>query len=151
MNRLIEFLKTTALGGLLIVLPLLLLYLLLSEIVDLIIALATPIADLFPAGIFDKVAYPGLWALLLVVLISFLFGLALQAALLRRAGGWVERRLLGRLPMYAVVKRLSQALLAGPGDAEPFRPALLQSAEDEWEVAYVIETHGDGRLTVLLP
>ena len=50
MKNLLEFLKTTAMGGLFVLLPVLLLYLLLSEALDLIVALATPIADLFPGG-----------------------------------------------------------------------------------------------------
>jgi len=54
MKGLIEFLKTTALGGLFVVLPVLLLYMLLGEMLGLVIGLATPIADLFPKGTFDK-------------------------------------------------------------------------------------------------
>jgi uncharacterized membrane protein len=151
MNRLIEFLKTTAFGGLFVVLPVLLFALLISEILELIVALATPIADLFPEGTFDEVAHPVFWALVLLVAVSFVIGLALRAALLRRLGAWVERDLLGRVPLYPVVKRLSRGLLAGPEDAEAFRPALLESSADEWEVVYVIETLEDGRLTVLAP
>ncbi|MBW1725925.1 MAG: hypothetical protein JRJ33_11375 [Deltaproteobacteria bacterium] len=48
MKQLLEFLRTTALGGLFVLLPLLLLYLLLSEALGLIVVLAGPIADLFP-------------------------------------------------------------------------------------------------------
>jgi hypothetical protein len=45
-------------GGLFVLLPILLLYLLLAEALDLIVALATPIADLFPEGTFGKVEFP---------------------------------------------------------------------------------------------
>ena len=48
MNQAIEFLKTTALGGFLVLLPILLLYLMLSEAFELVVARATPLADLFP-------------------------------------------------------------------------------------------------------
>ena len=33
----------------------------------------------------------------------------------------------------------------------PFRPALLITPEGEREPAYVVEDHGDGQLTVLVP
>ena len=46
MKQLMEFLKTTAMGGLFVLLPILLLYLLLAEALGMIVALATPIADL---------------------------------------------------------------------------------------------------------
>ena len=57
MKQLLEFLKTTAMGGLFVLLPILLLYLLLAEALDLIVALATPIADLFPKATFEKVEF----------------------------------------------------------------------------------------------
>ena len=48
MKTTMEFLKTCFLGGLFVLLPLLLFYLLFSELMDIIVALATPIADLVP-------------------------------------------------------------------------------------------------------
>ena len=58
------FIKTTLFGGLLILLPLMLLWLGLQEIAGLLIAMATPIADLFPKGPFEDLAAPGLIAAL---------------------------------------------------------------------------------------
>ena len=45
MKNLMEFFKTSLLGGLFVLLPLLLLYLLLAELLELVVALATPIAE----------------------------------------------------------------------------------------------------------
>ena len=75
MKRLTEFLKTTALGGLFVLLPVLLLYLVLTEALEMVVALATPIADLFPKGTFDQVTSPVIIALILIVGVSFLIGL----------------------------------------------------------------------------
>ena len=33
----------------------------------------------------------------------------------------------------------------------PFRPAVLDSPDGEREIVYVIEDHGDGQVTVLVP
>ena len=79
MGRLMDFLKTTALGGLFVLLPVLLLYLLVSEALDLIVALATPIADLFPKGTFDRINEPVILGLILILVVSFLIGLALRS------------------------------------------------------------------------
>ena len=48
-----KFLKTTLLGGLFILLPLMLLWIGLKEIGGLLEAMATPIADLFLNGVTD--------------------------------------------------------------------------------------------------
>lgn len=150
MKRLGEFLKTTALGGLFVVLPLLLLYLLLGEVMGLVIGLATPIADLFPKGTFDKLTAPVPVAVALIVGVSFLVGVLLRFEVGMRLGGWIEGKVLGRLPLYRALKGLTNAV----GEAEEgaaFRPAVLASSEGVQELVYVVEDHGDGQLTVLVP
>ena len=106
MRALLGFLKTTALGGLFVLLPLLLLYLVLSEALDLVVAIATPIADLFPSDTFAHEKYPLLIALLLLLGASFVLGLAMRAERGRRLGRWLERNTLRRLPMYGALKSL---------------------------------------------
>jgi uncharacterized membrane protein len=150
MKRLSTYLKTTIVGGLCVLLPLTLFYLLLAEILGLVVAIATPIADLFPKETFDEIKLPVILALILILLVSFLFGLAIRSSLLRRFGLWIERTLLGPLPLYSAVKRLSLGLL-GVGDTTAFRPAVLHSSDDEREIVYVIEEHSDGCLTILVP
>jgi uncharacterized membrane protein len=140
MKNFMEFLKTSIAGGVLVLLPLLLLYLLLAELLELVVALATPIADLFPKGTFDKINAPVLLALILIVGVSFVFGLALRSMTLRRFGLWIERSMLGRLPMYNAVKSLSRGLV-GAEEEGVFRPAVLNSPDGSREIVYVIEDH----------
>ena len=74
------WLKTSVLGGLSVLLPLMLLWIGLREIGGLLASMATPIADLLadllPAGFFDNLSAPGVVALILIVGISLVFGLA---------------------------------------------------------------------------
>jgi len=150
MKTLTEFIKTSLLGGLFVLLPLVLFYLLLSELLALVVMLATPIADLFPKGTFDEVQMPVVVGLILIVGVSFLLGLALRSAALRRLGLWVEHQLLGRLPLYNAVKSLARGLVGAQEDTA-FRSAVLHSPDGEREIVYVIEEHGDGQMTVLVP
>lgn len=150
MKKLTEFLKTSLIGGLFVLLPLILFYMLLAEMLELVVVLATPIADLFPEGTFDRVNAPVLIALILIVGASFLLGLTLRSMTLRRSGLWIERTVLGRLPLYTAVKSLSRGLIGAKEDAT-FRPALLNSPDGVREIVYVIEDHGDGQVTVLVP
>jgi len=150
MKRLTEFLKTTALGGLVVLLPVLLLYLVLAEALDLVVAIATPIADLFPEGTFDKITSPVIIALILIVGVSFLVGLGLRLGAARRLGRSIEHYVLGRLPMYNVLKSLTMGFTEA-GENAAFRPAMLISADGYRELAYVVEDHNDGNATVLVP
>ena len=150
MKNIFEFIKTSLIGGLFVLLPLILLYLLLDEMLQLVVMLATPIADLFPEGTFERINAPVLIGLILIVGASFIFGLALRFMTLRRLGLWIEEKVLGRLPLYSAVKSLSRGLIGAKEDAA-FRPAILTSSDDEKEIIYVIEEHGDGQATVLIP
>ena len=137
-------------GGLFVLLPLLVLYLLLSETMDLVVSLATPIADLFPKETFGKINAPVLVAMILILGVSFIFGLALKSVFLRRTGRWLENTLLDRLPFYAAVKNLSRGLM-GDRNTSTFKPAVWYSPHGLKEIVYMIEDHGDGSLTVLFP
>lgn len=150
MKSILDFLKTSLIGGLFVLLPLLLFYLLFTELLQLVVVLATPIADLFPKGTFDQVTEHVLLAFILIIGVSFILGLAVRFMILRRAGLWIESTVLGRLPIYNAVKSLSRGLV-GAKDETAFRPAVLNSAEDQREIVYVIEDHGDGNLTVMVP
>jgi len=150
MKNILEFLKTSLSGGILVLLPLVMFYLLMDEIIEILIALATPIADLFPGELFDNLKLPGVIALVLLVGASFLFGLALRSEILRRFGHWIERTLLGKLPLYNAVKKLSQGLI-GAKENGVFKPAVMHSENGEREIVYLIEEDGNGQATVLVP
>lgn len=144
-----NFLKTTLLGGLFVLLPLILLWLGLSEIAGLLVAMATPIADLFPAGVFDKQTAPAVVAVILLVGASFILGLAARSALINRLGRQFEGGVLDKVPMYRMLKIISSALI----DAEKsdVSPAIISDGSGGGDPCYVMEKHQDGRATVLLP
>jgi uncharacterized membrane protein len=150
MKQIGEFLKTTALGGLFVVLPVLLLYMLLGEMLNLVVGLATPIADLFPKGTFDELTAPFPVAVILLLGVSFVVGLVLRVEIGRNLGGWLEQKVFDRLPLYGALKSLTKAF-GEAGEGAAFRPALLAGSDGILELVYVVEDHGDGLLTILVP
>jgi uncharacterized membrane protein len=146
--RILEFLKTCALGGLFVLLPLLLLWVLLDEALGLVVALATPIADLFPSSWFENLEAPSAVAFLLILAASFVFGLALQSQRLTNLGSRLEEWTLGRLPMYDALKSLAKGF---DSSELGFRTGLLSWPNGSQELVYVVEQHDDGRMTVLIP
>jgi uncharacterized membrane protein len=150
MRSIFEFLKTTALGGFFVLLPLLLLFLIISEALDLIVALATPIAALLPEGTLDLTQFPVPVAVLLLVGMSFLIGLSMRSKKGREFGQWIERTTLHRIPAYSVFKSLTQGF-AKPGTGASFRPAVFRSDSGDEKLAFLVEEHINNKVTVLLP
>ena len=150
MKTLIDFLKSTAVGGFFILFPLLLFGILLDEILEAVIGFATPVADLFPEGTFEDVQAPVVVAAVLILVTSSLLGLATRLAVARRFGDWLERNTIGRLPLYRAVKSLTSRFEA-MGEGEGFKPALVKGPNGQLELAYLMEDLGDGFVTVMLP
>lgn len=150
MKNFAEFLKTTALGGFFILLPLLLLEMMLEELFETMVGLARPLAGLFPGALGDDDAAPVLTALVLILVASFVLGLLGRSAPGQRLGRWFERHTLERLPPYTVLKGLT-ARIADFGEGKRFRPALYDGGGGELTICYLIEEHGDGWVTLLEP
>lgn len=144
-----DFLKTTIIGGLFVLLPVLLFVMLLDEAIGMLVGLATPLADLFPEGTFDNLRFPLLAAVTLITGTSFLLGLVMRASPGKRVLSWIEQNTLGRLPAYNMVRTLTAALLQT--DATVFKPAMLVAEDGTRQPAYLVEDHGDGHCTVLVP
>jgi uncharacterized membrane protein len=150
MKNILDFIKTCLLGGLFVLMPLLIFYMLLNEIVNVLVAIATPIADLFPEGTFDVFGDPLIIAIFLLVMFSFVFGLALRSAILSRLGSWVERTSLEKLPMYQAVKQLTKGLIGAEGESV-FSTGLLRSTDNSQELVYIVEELDEGKLSVIIP
>ncbi len=86
MKRILDFFKTTIVGGLFVLLPVILVYLALSEVIDVLVAMATPIADLFFPGKLEGIEFPALIALALLVGVSFILGVIMLSDTGRRFG-----------------------------------------------------------------
>jgi len=144
------FLKTTIGGGLIVLLPALLFCLLIYEMLQLLVALASPIAILLQEGGLDKVSNPILVALVLLAGASFLVGLAMQSDAGRRFGEWFEKHTLHRFPIYAALKRLTRGF-TDTQEGKTFMPALLEIDSGIQEIVYVVEASPDGIAAVMVP
>ena len=104
MKGLVEFLKTTLIGGLLIVVPMYLSVLLLAKALGGLVALLAPIVALLPQGARQ---FGQILAMALVVLLCFVLGLIARTGLGRRVIAAFERRVLERMPGAKVIARYS--------------------------------------------
>ncbi len=149
MNGPVSFIKTVTIGGLFVLLPVMLFYMIFSEIMEVAVALATPIADLFPAGTFDETKATWVLAILLILGTAFVLGLIMRFGPGRRLGSWLEDTILMPLPGYRAIKDLTRSFASS--EAKKFQPALVASGDHQRDLGYLIEDHGNGLATVMLP
>ena len=144
MKPILEFVKMSLVGGLLIVLPLWVSLLLLLKAIKGAMAVLAPIAKLVP----QKFVHDDVIALCLLVLICFVVGLVVRTELGKRIGDWLEEHLLGRLPGFSIIRSMI-GQFAGEKDAQSFQPALVE-IEEALVPAFIIEKHVDGQFTVFV-
>ena len=139
-----EFLASTLVGGLLIVLPIYLAVLVLLKGMRSVAALVRPLTVLLP----EWLPAEGLLSLGLVLVSCFLIGIAVRT----RAGRILRERMeksLEKLPGYALFRSLTQQL-PGQGRESTWKPALVE-IEEALVPAFIIEEFEDGRFTVFVP
>jgi uncharacterized membrane protein len=145
MRYLWDVLKTTLVGGLLIVLPVYLAVLLLAKAVSGLVGLLAPLAAQLPVA----VEHREIAALALVVIVCFVVGLVARTAPGRRALDAFQRRVFEKIPGYGAVRSVARRM-SGQADETQLQPALVE-IEDALAPAFIIEEAGDGRLVVLVP
>ena len=144
------YLKKIFLRGLVILIPTTLIYVTVRELIELMIGLATPIADMLPAGFIRDDDPVGIMAFILIVLFAMLLGLLWSSKLTSRGARWLESRTLDHLPMYRMLKSLVAAFL-DLEDEDSFKPACWRHADGSLEPVYVIGEHGADMLVIMQP
>lgn len=150
MKRLGLFLKTTTLGGLFVLLPVIFAGFLISKAIGAVRIAAAKILGLLTAQPSESVSFPMVWAALLVLALSFVLGLLMTSRLASRSGRRIEQAVLFRLPGYAALKNIINGLAQTEREGM-VRPALVTASESVQYFAFVMEEHGDGRLTIFVP
>ena len=145
-----KFLKSAVVNGLVALIPLVLLFLAIKEIIALMISFATPIADIFPAGTFDHVRQTEILAVLLILATALLLGLLSKIRAGRAIGRGIEKYSLNKVPMYRMLKSFIGAFLNLENE-DSFKPAFISNASGDMEPCYVIEDRGRPRVVVLVP
>ena len=140
-----EFVVSTVVGGLFIVVPVYLAVLLLLKGMQSVGNLVRPIAAMVP----DWLPAENFLSLLLVLALCFLIGIAVRTRTGRAVRERTEVVFFERLPGYGLLRSLTQRL-AGDTDQEAWRPALVE-LEDALVPAFIIEELADGRFTIFVP
>jgi uncharacterized membrane protein len=146
---LVSFLKATIVGGLLFLLPLILVVVLLGHAMRLAGKATRPVLEFLKLdtaiGSGGEIAV----AVLALILISVAAGLVARTRPGRRAMRWAENSVLGGLPQYQLVKSMADGL-AQVENAEAVNPALV-SIEGGWQIGHLLESLDNRWVAVFLP
>jgi uncharacterized membrane protein len=145
-----NFFKTAFVTGLLVLLPLVLLFLVMRELIELMVVIATPIADLFPEGTFDTEHQTEILAALIIICTALTIGILAKIPASRTAGNYITERSVGNFPIYRMLRTVISAFLEIE-ESTSFKPALISSDSGDMEPAYIIEDLGQPLIVMMIP
>jgi len=141
-----QFVRTTLIGGLLVLVPVYLSVLLLAKAASGLLALLAPITALLPESLAHLRQAA---AVLIVIAVCFALGLFLRTVAGRRLFRAFEQRVLERIPGFSLLRGVARRV-SGHADDALFQPVLVE-IEDALTPAFIVEELDDDRFVVLVP
>lgn len=145
----IQVLKTTIIGGIVFLVPIIIVATIIGKAFEIMMTVAHPLSALVPIDTVGKVAIVNLIAIALIFLLCFLAGLAARTEAAARLVRTLESKFLTHIPVYAFVKGMT-ASVAGtePGDE---MTAVYVRLDDYSQIAFEVERLESGDVAVYLP
>lgn len=145
----VQFLKTTVIGGIVFMVPIVILIVIIGKAIKLANKLATPLSAIIPVDGIGNIAVADLLAVVIILLICFFAGLATKSKLARKFVGTLESKVLSNVPVYGFLKSKIDAIVQ-PEKAEGMEPVLVRF-DDYWQVAIEVERIPEGTVAIYLP
>lgn len=150
-KRWISFLKTTAIGGLLFLLPLIVLGALVSQVAPLVMSIKDALHDWIPVKTPTGIAILILISIAILMLLCFAAGLIAKWSIGQRITNLFEKNVLLLFPRYAIIKEQMKDTMGGNQGAPQLKGALVQF-QDHKRIAFETGRSKDGsQVTVYLP
>ncbi|MEZ5462893.1 DUF502 domain-containing protein [Dokdonella sp.] len=153
MNGLLKFLRTTIIGGLLFLVPVVLLIVILEKGFVIARRLIKPVVTHLPDVPMFGVPGDTIVAILCLVVLSIIAGIIARTSGAQRLVGWIETVILSRMPGYTMYRGMVGDMTQGMSSLERSSTAhaVLVRIEDAWQIGFVTDTLKNGDLAVFVP
>ncbi len=149
MRALIAFVRATLIGGILFLLPIVVLAIVLDKAEELASRIVAPLANRIAMKSMAGVSTGTLLAIGLLVLFCLLVGLFAKTRLAPRIVEWLESGFLYNIPGYDFFKGISESLMGyETGHAYP---VVLARIEEAWQIGFLMERLENGHYAVFVP
>jgi uncharacterized membrane protein len=145
-----NFIKTTAIGGLLFLVPLVVLAVILKKAYDIMLLVAVPLDRLIPIETIGGVALSNILAVLCIFVACFLAGLLAKSKPGKAIFNWIDAKLLLFFPGYSYLKSLTSSFTDERDEGKVLKP-IIAKLDDQSQLAFEVEHADDGTVVVYVP
>ena len=150
MKKLITFIKTTVIGGLIVIVPLAIIVFVVGDTVDTLITATKPLTQDLPFGIYANAMIAVLIVASAIIGTCFIAGFLLNTFFGAAVKNWLERNLLERIPMYSTLRGLTKSLAGIDGTDHPVVEVNLYGS-DSRVLGVLVDRLPDERHVVYVP
>jgi len=149
MTALIVFLRATFIGGILFLLPIVVLVIVLGKAEEIAIRVVTPLASRIAMKSMAGIPLATILAIVVMVLFCLGAGLYAKTRLARKMVEWLESVFLYNIPGYDFFKGISESLLGHEMDHT--YQVVLARIEEAWQIGFLMERLESGHYAVFVP
>lgn len=142
--------KTTIMGGLVFLVPVVIVAAILGKAYHLMTLVAKPIEKAIPIDAIGGIAILNIIAVIIILLCCLIAGFIARSGLGKKALAAIENILYKSVPGYPFIKGLTEDLASSDHAAKGFTPVLV-SFDDNAQIAFEVERTGKGTVVVFLP
>ena len=149
MKRIFKFLRTTLVGGILFLVPIVVVVVVFGKALTLVHNVVDPLAEHLPVHSVIGLRTPMLLAIGVIIGFCFLAGLLARTARAKKIVRSLETAVLANVPGYELVKDMGESML-GVEKQTGHQPVLAR-IEDAWQIAFLVERLDGGHVAVFVP
>ena len=149
MDKHVGFLKTTIIGGLIFLIPFVLIVSVLGKAIKTMIVVARPLEKMIPLESIGGIAVVHILAILLLVFVCFLAGLFARSSTGKRAFDWLDSKLIMMIPGYSFIKGFAGTI--EKDESKTVMIPVLAKLDDQTLLGFEVERLSDGQVVVFLP
>jgi uncharacterized membrane protein len=149
MRALVGFMRATLIGGILFLLPVIVLVIVLGKAEAISIRIVTPLASRIAMKSMAGISMGTILAIGAIVLFCLCAGLFAKTRLARKIVEWLESAFLYNIPGYDFFKGISESLM-GYEEGRAY-PVVLARIEDAWQIGFLMECLDSGHYAVFVP
>ena len=149
MKRLLQFLRTTLVGGLLFLVPIVVLVIVVGKALAVVHKVVDPLAEHLPVHSIIGLRTPMLLAIGVIVVFCFLAGLFARSAVAKGLVSRLESAVLSSVPGYEFLKSMGESILGVEKDGA--YSVVLARFDDALQIGFRIEVLENGLVVVFVP
>ena len=150
MRSISHFMRTTILGGVLFLTPIVVIWLILSKAYDVAGRVLQPLIALLPESFASRTTIAAILEVLLLTFVCFVAGLFARTMWAQRIVRELESSVLSKVPGYEYMKQAGASVL-GVGETADYPVVLADLGGGAWRIGVQTDVLGENLVAVFIP